>query len=419
MAKTSQPSTSAPGPALATGTSDTDAAPGAATEQRLVERARELAPLLHEHTDAGERDRRLARPVMDALVAAGFQRMFTPRSLGGLEVGPVTCARVVEELAGADSAAGWALQTGNVGAWWSARLPKEGAEEVFASGPDALIAASFQPPHQAVEVPGGYRYSGRGPLASSIHDAAWVMMTGLVMDDGVPRMTDGQPEMVAVLLRATDVRIDDTWHSLGMRATDSNDAVAEDVFVPASRTFHVTPRFEPGPHFQGPLYHMPAVASILVITAPVAMAVARGAITELRALAQRKTAMGFARTLRDRDVVQATLAEAEGILRSARALYYETLSATWQRTLDGSPSTLEQKADLLLAGAHAGKSASTVVELMHRLAGTSGVYTRNRLERHFRDVQTVRHHGFVSQNRFETVGQVYLGVAPEFPLVAF
>ncbi len=33
--------------------------------------------------------------------------------------------------------------------------------------------------------------------------------------------------------------------------------------------------------------------------------------------------------------------------------------------------------------------------------------------------QTLRHHGFLSENRFEAVGQVYLGVDPEFPMVAF
>lgn len=31
----------------------------------------------------------------------------------------------------------------------------------------------------------------------------------------------------------------------------------------------------------------------------------------------------------------------------------------------------------------------------------------------------LRHHGFMSEDRFETVGQVYCGVAPEFAMVAF
>jgi alkylation response protein AidB-like acyl-CoA dehydrogenase len=55
---------------------------------------------------------------------------------------------------------------------------------------------------------------------------------------------------------------------------------------------------------------------------------------------------------------------------------------------------------------------------MHRMGGTNGIYARSRLERHFRDAQTVRHHGFVSHSRLETVGPVYVGIEPEFPFVA-
>jgi alkylation response protein AidB-like acyl-CoA dehydrogenase len=95
------------------------------------------------------------------------------------------------------------------------------------------------------------------------------------------------------------------------------------------------------------------------------------------------------------------------------------MAAAWGRALAGEPSTLEQKADLLLAGSHAVTTAATVTGMMHRLAGTSAVYARSRLERLFRDACTVRHHGFASDNRFEAVGQVYLGVAPEFAMVAF
>ena len=73
----------------------------------------------------------------------------------------------------------------------------------------------------------------------------------------------------------------------------------------------------------------------------------------------------------------------------------------------------------MLAGTHAVRSASKVADLMHRMAGSSGIYERSRLERHFRDAQTVRQHGFLCESRFETVGQIYLGVEPEFPFVAF
>jgi alkylation response protein AidB-like acyl-CoA dehydrogenase len=244
-------------------------------------------------------------------------------------------------------------------------------------------------------------------------------MTGLVFDGDEPRMTPFGPAVVAVLIRTSEIEIVDTWQSLGMRGTDSNDVAANGVFVPAARAFFVSPVFEPGRHFTGALYRLPALASVDVVIAPVAMAIARGAITELRNLSDRKTPIASMKTLRHRTSVQAALADAEAQLRAARLLFYETVSECWRRAVAGEPATLEDKADLMLASAHAVRTSSHVADLMHRVAGTSGIYSRNRLERHFRDAQTLRHHGFVCENRLETVGQVYLGLEPEFGFVAF
>jgi indole-3-acetate monooxygenase len=69
-----------------------------------------------------------------------------------------------------------------------------------------------------------------------------------------------------------------------------------------------------------------------------------------------------------------------------------------------SPPTLERRADLMLACAHAVRTSAHVADLMHRRGGTNGIYERSRLERHFRDAQTVRQHGFLSEARLETVG---------------
>ena len=220
----------------------------------LLAAARNLGPLIREHADEAERARRLSPRVIGALADSGLFRLLLPRSLGGLEVDPVTCSLIVEEIARHDSAAGWALQAGNTGAWWAARLPTEGTEEVYASNPCAVVSAAFHPPQRAVETPGGYRVTGRGPLASTIHDAEWLFLTALVMAGDGPRVANGLPEVIGMMIRAREARIVDTWHSLGMRGTDSNDVVMDDVFVPTSRTFRLTPDFEPGAHHRGRLY---------------------------------------------------------------------------------------------------------------------------------------------------------------------
>jgi alkylation response protein AidB-like acyl-CoA dehydrogenase len=385
----------------------------------LVQVARDLAPLIREHADEAERNGRLARPVVDALARAGMFRLWTPRALGGLEVDPITYMRIAEQLAGADTAAAWILQAGNTGAWWCARLPKEGPAELFADGPSPLMAGAFHPPQRVTEVPGGYRITGRAPLASNIHDSDWLFLTGIIMDGDHPKVVEGVPQVIGAYVKVSEVQIIDTWSSLGMRATDSNDVAVDNVFVPASRAFPMVPEFEPSPGFEGPLYRFPAMGSAVAVIAPVTLAIARGALSELRELAANKTSLGFNRTMRERPVVQATVAKAEGIHRSARAFLYDAVGEAWERACAGDRSTLEQKADVLLAGVHAVSSSATVVEMMHGLAGTAGIYTRNRLERHLRDVETVRHHGLASENRLEVVGQVYLGVPYEFPFVAF
>jgi indole-3-acetate monooxygenase len=389
---------------------------GAPVGERLLESARALGPLIREHAEQAEREGRLAKPVVEALSRAGFQSMFTPRSLGGLELDPVTVARVVEEISGFDSAAGWMLQ-GNTNGWWSSRFPEDGVAEIYAGGPDPRMAATFHPPHRAVPVPGGYRFTGRGTLASGIHEADWVLLSAFVMDGDRPKMTDVGPIVIALTMRTSEVEIVDTWRSLGMRGTDSNDVSATDVFVPVARTFAFAPNPALGKHYQGPLYRIPALASTIAIVPPVALALARGAIDEVRDLAGKKTPLGSMKTLRDRNAVQSALAEAEATLRSARLLLHDALGEAWRRASAGQESTLEQKAEVLLAGAHAVRSASRVVDLMHRQAGSSGIYQRSRLERLFRDAQTVRQHGVVCESRFEAVGQVMLGVAPEFVLV--
>src|SRR5687767_13847353 len=159
----------------------------------LIDAAREIAPIIQKHNQEAERERRLSRPVLDALREMGLLRMSTPRSLGGLETDPITRALVVEEISRHDSAAGWTLENPLDWAFFCSRLPDEGAEEIYSNGADVLIAAQFGRPLHATSTDGGYRISGRAPFVINCHDADWISSTALV--DG-ERQAEGEPEMV-------------------------------------------------------------------------------------------------------------------------------------------------------------------------------------------------------------------------------
>jgi alkylation response protein AidB-like acyl-CoA dehydrogenase len=211
----------------------------------------------------------------------------------------------------------------------------------------------------------------------------------------------------------------DTWDVMGMRGTGSNDISVTDVYVPKSRTFPMVPDFEPGSHYRGPLYRLP-VAGVAATGIPTPMlGVARRALDEVTELARTKTPVASSSLLKERASAQVQLGRAEAILRSGRLLLLDTVREAWQRCIDGRTHSLEQKADLLLAMAHAMSSAVQAVELACSMAGTTAFRATSPLERCFRDVQTMRHHVFASEQRYGTFGQVCLGVPPDFPVVAF
>jgi alkylation response protein AidB-like acyl-CoA dehydrogenase len=384
-------------------------------DKSLMDAVRDIAPLIEKHRDQAERERRLSKPVLDALRETGLLKMATPKSLGGLETDPITRALVVEEVGRLDSAAGWTLENPVDWAFFCARLPDEGAEEIYAEGGDVVIAAQFGRPLSAKSEEGGYRISGRAPFVSNCHDADWISCTALV-DAG---QSDGDPEMRMVYFPREKCEVIDNWHVLGMRGTGSHDISVTDVFVPKARTFPMQPEYEPGSHYKGPLYRMPLVGAAGTGIPTPMLGVARRALDEATKVAMTKNPATARGLLSERSSAQIQLGRAEAIWRSGRLLLLHTVGEAWQRCLDGKPHSAKQKADLLLGSTHAMSSAVKAVELACRLAGTTSIRTSNPLERCFRDIQTMRHHVFASEARYGTFAQVYLGIEPDFEVVAF
>ena len=58
--------------------------------QPVVQAAAALRPVLRTYKDEIEREQRLPRALVEQMHAAGFYRMVIPRSLGGLQVDPLT-----------------------------------------------------------------------------------------------------------------------------------------------------------------------------------------------------------------------------------------------------------------------------------------------------------------------------------------
>jgi indole-3-acetate monooxygenase len=386
----------------------------------LLETARNIAPTLSQYVKEEESNRRPSRQVLDALREAGFFRLFLPKSLGGVEADPLTAAKVVGEVAMHNTTAGWSMMVANTSTWWCSRLSDRGIDELYKNGPDTFIAGAFHPPMKATPVENGYLLNGRSPLASNVHEAEWIFVTAFVMEQGEMKTSNGVPEIIGVFMRSEHCQIIDTWHTVGMRATDSNDVAANDVFVPAQLSYPLVPSFQPNRHYKGSLYQFPAIgASIGSLIVPIALAVARNAISELKIMADKKIPFGSTVSIRDKGTVQKKLGNAEAFVQSGHAYLYHVLSACWKKTLDREKLSLNERAELLLAIAHTNQTSLQAVDLMYSAAGTSAIYTRNKLAGYFCDAQVIRHHGFANESRYETAAQVYFGLPPDLPVILF
>lgn len=388
-----------------------------ATAGDLCETVEKLRPLLLQHAAAAERDKRLAAPVVEALREAGLFRMFRPRARGGLELDPSSEYRVAEALARIDSAAAWNLQVSNASELFGAWFSDAATDEIF--GPSgAIVAGAFNPHRRAHAVEGGVRVSGRAPFNSNCHAATWLIGLADVFDGDQMRVDgDGQPETLLTAIPANECRIIENWNTLGMSGTGSHDVEVLDVFVPSERAVPFHPLNAPSPAYATPLAPL-AIWATVGCHAAVALGVAQAAVDELAELGAKVPAY-TQRALRDRSVVQLRLARAEGILAAARAFFHAAYDEAWATAQAGGRLELREKARCQLASSTVVQAAAEAVDLVHACVGTAGIRQEQRFQKHFRDVHVITQHAFVCEARLEAVGQIMLGLEPDWGFFHF
>ncbi len=88
------------------------------------------------------------------------------------------------------------------------------------------------PNAEARRVDGGVKATGKWYYCSGSAHAKWAML-GLLEKDGAGNIIDQYLSMVPI----SEVSIEDTWYTIGMRGTASNCIVGDDLFMPEHRLF--------------------------------------------------------------------------------------------------------------------------------------------------------------------------------------
>ncbi len=369
--------------------------------------ARASQPSLRARADEIERARRLPADIAHQFAQAGFFRMAVPRSLGGLEMAPATIMGTIESVAQADASAGWNVMIGATSGMSAAYLAPAAAREIYGD-PLVITGGSNTPTGRALPDADGFRLSGRWPWVSGSANCRWLKGISVVIEDGKPRLLpNGMPDARMMVFPASRATLIDTWQVAGLNGTGSGDMEVTDIAVPEGFTYSLVTGT---PVEQGALYKFPAFGLLALGIAAVALGNGRAAIEDLIELAGAKKPQGSRRTLAERGAAQGELAQAEAILRAARAFYYEAIGDAWRKAQQGDPIGIEDRAALRLAATHATRSSADVVRRMYETGGGSVLYSSHPLQRRFRDAYAATQHMMIAPPTWELAGRVLMGL---------
>jgi alkylation response protein AidB-like acyl-CoA dehydrogenase len=385
--------------------------------QPVVQAAVALKPKLRDYQVEIEREQRFPRALVEQLREAGFYRMVIPRALGGLEADPLTYLRVVELLAEGCGSVGWNLANNSIGQLVTLGLPEEGVQEIHGKGPANLAGTAVPGGGEAVPVEGGYRVTGRWTFGSGCHEAAWMLGSFQIVEDGKPRVSpEGNPLFWrGVFPRAEAEIVPGSWDVAGLRGTGSFDWTVSDVFLPERRTMvHAgIPLDNQWSGWPGLTYQLPAVCWVGPHHSAVITGIARAGIDALIELAGGKQPRGRpVGLLCDSPQVQDAVGRADAILNAGRAYRTAMISELWNTIASGGETSLEQRARCRLASTYAGQSAREAMDLVYHLGGSTSFKRESRLAECWRDLHTVGQTVTIAPEWYPIGGRVYLGLDP-------
>ena len=247
-------------------------------KRELVDRARQLVPLLAQHAEASEALRHPTDEVMRAIEDAEIFKLMVPERYGGFGLDMDAFLEVVLVLGEGDASLAWVTSFLIEHNWMFCCFPESFQKELYSDRSYVLAPGMIAPTGQAKPAKGGAILSGRWPFATGVWHSSWVIAGGMLTTEG------GVPELRFFALPREDVAVEDTWHFDGMAGTGSHDVVIDGVFVPEERSVSILAMNQgrsPGAEIHDhPLYRTPMLPLLCTAASTPAIGQARLALRE-------------------------------------------------------------------------------------------------------------------------------------------
>lgn len=362
------------------------------SHEELVRRARALQPALRERRAKGDALRMLPPETVADLQAAGFFRVLQPRRWGGFEHDPQVFFDVQMTIAEACASTAWVLGVVAAHAWQLALFPEQAQADVWGKDSSTLVSSSYAPTGKIERVPGGYRVSGRWSFSSGCDHCQWVFLGGMV-----PPESEGKPpEMRTFLLPRAEYRIDDNWHTVGLKATGSKDVVVDGTFVPEHRTHRLVDGYftnSPGnPVNPAPLFKLPFGQLFVRSVSTTAIGVAQAALGIFRDVASKRVGAADGKSVGEDPTTQRVCADAASLIDEAKLVLRRNFDDMMQRVRAGQEIPVDVRVAYRYDSSRAVEKCVEAVDLLFTASGGRAIFLDSPILACFLDVHCARAH---------------------------
>lgn len=364
------------------------------TPEDVVARARELVPFLRKQAPAHREARRVTPDTIKVLKEAGLFRVLQPRRYGGYEMNPSVFAKVQIALANGDPSTGFIYGVLSVHSFHLGFYDEQAALDVWEKDPDVLIASPYAPFGRAVEVPGGYRLTGRWPFSSGCDNCEWNLLGGVIdtpEEAGAPLMT----RMKSFLVPRSDANVIDTWNVIGLQGTGSKDIQVEDIFVPHHRVQKfpiVNPADHPGIKVNpGPIFNFPFMPLFLRAVSSASIGALEGMIDVFCAYTSGRRGVMNDEVAKD-PVVQFALSQAKAGVEDLKAILFSNFAEAEDAIARGEKLEADRLKLFMVQSANAPHRAQELALGLMRAAGAHGIRVDRDLAHFYADILVIGQH---------------------------
>jgi alkylation response protein AidB-like acyl-CoA dehydrogenase len=357
-----------------------------------------------------DRDNRFFQEDFDELRSAGYLKLAIPKDLGGFGYSLAQVAEQQRRLAYRAPATALAI---NMHIYWTGvaadlrrmgdnslewLLREAAAGEVFAAGHGETgnDLPVFLSTSKAERVDGGYRITGHKMFGSL--SPVWTRLGVHAMDTSDP----AAPRIVhAFMPRNTPgYRIAETWDTLGMRATRSDDTYLDGAFVPDRYIARIVPAGALDP-FIGSIF-----ANALLNFGAIYYSIAERARDLAITSARKRTSLAVSRSMAYHPEIQHLFSEMT-LEMEAMKPHLDQICADWSNGVDHGAAWPMK---IVSTKFHCVEGAKRVVDLAMTASGGGGMFRSNELERLYRDVRAGGFHPANTMLTHEIVGKTTLGI---------